>query len=136
MSKSDPVVRSGGEEDPKPEEIEALIDQVEKKFFNSPEAKKLSEMTPKDCPCSIPHPTDWKEVDEMLKDFQLEDAKEHTRQKSKTNSLWTTTHHPTTSKVTRTRMTTDQDNSLKKCFTVYLSGSYEVMGYSSPGAEK
>jgi hypothetical protein len=116
------------EPSPKPEEIDALLDQVEKKFLKSPEAIKLSETSPKDCPCTTKHATDWKEVDEMLKDFKLLDDN-NIKSKSK-NVNKSRDDDPAVQKEL------EEHHETKKCFNVYLSGSFETMGCSVLGGEK
>lgn len=112
---------------PKPEEIDALLDQVEKKYFKSPEAKRLSEIPAKDCVCSTKHATDWKEVDEMLKDFKFEDSNPFSKSKNKS---WAR------QKLDPPEHVLEEEKKSKKCFNVYVSGSYELMGCCVSGAEK
>lgn len=116
-----------------PDDIDVLLDQVEKKYFKSPEAKRLSELAPQDCECTKKQETNWEEVDEILKDFVFEDT--NTFGKPKNNS-WVTTSNGGLSTGESSQKKGFSGESNQKCFRPLLAGSYEKMGYSEIGRER
>ncbi|CAG7785073.1 unnamed protein product [Allacma fusca] len=108
------------------DDIETLLDQVEKKYISS--ASHSAPKPPvKDCPCNEKTETNWDEVEELLRDFRFEDTNPFGKQN---NNSWARPQlkeeNPEKREVSREL----------KCFPVYLSGSYEVMGHSEVGFER
>jgi hypothetical protein len=116
-----------------PEEVDELLDQIENKYLKGTEVTKLSQIEPKpkDCPCTKKEPTNWDEVDEMLKDFKFEDNNPFGKSQNKS---WTR------QEIDRPNKESDKNvgsgEASKKCYSAYLSGSFENMGYCSLGSEK
>jgi len=111
----------------KPEEVDELLDQIETKYFKT-EPKKLSQVKPKDCPCTQKQSTNWDEVDEMLKDFKFEDSNPFGKAQNKSWARQDLDEPKESSK--------DGEKVSKKCYNTYLAGSYETMGYCELGSEK
>ncbi|CAL8070305.1 unnamed protein product [Orchesella dallaii] len=120
------------------DDIDSLLDQVEQKYFKSPEAKRLSELAPKDCECTKKQETNWEEVEEILKDFKFEDTNPFGKSK---NNSWVrkdveTAPHKITSSKGESSQEKKVEDSFRKCFSLLLGGSYEDLGLSEIGRER
>jgi len=117
-------------EDREVKDIDSLLDQVEDTFlanqgkYDPKRLVRVSLEEARKCPCTTKTETNWAEVDELLKDFQLEDQNPFGLSR---NKPWYRQEVPPK----------DKDNTREvKCIPPYLAGSYEPMGYSAPGFEK
>lgn len=116
------------------DDIDNLLDQVEKRFLKSPEARKLAETLPKDCECTKKQPTNWEEVDEILKDFAFEDTNPFGKHKN--NSWIRKDFSSSSSSSSKAGPNSNSQDENRKCNTVLLAGSYEPMGHSEMGKER
>lgn len=116
------------------EDIDNILDQVEKKYFSA-EAKKLSEIAPKDCECTKKQETNWEEVDAILKDFVFEDTNPFGKHKNNSWIRKDISQNPAGAP-NKSSQGKKSGEACLKCLKVLLAGSYEQMGHSEIGRER
>ena len=95
----------------------------------------------KECPCTIKTPTNWDEVEKIVRRFKIVDTNPFGRSQNKSwaveppdKSVIVRQCEPTISK---DEIDEDEHLQFKPCMpTVYVAGSYEELGFSQAGSEK